>query len=109
LAVLVGYMRVSTAEQNLTLQRDALEDVGCERLYEDICSGAVIDRPGLAKALDQLRAENFDVRDEDVARLSPLGFDHINMLGRYAFILPDQIARGELRPLRDPRNTGDEG
>jgi DNA invertase Pin-like site-specific DNA recombinase len=28
----------------------------CERLYEDICSGAVIDRPGLAKALDQLRA-----------------------------------------------------
>jgi TnpA family transposase len=51
-------------------------------------------------ALNQLRAEGFDVRDEDVARLSPLGFDHINMLGRYAFILPDQIARGELRPLR---------
>jgi hypothetical protein len=60
-------------------------------------------------ALNQPRTENFDVRDEDVARLSPLGFDHINMLGRYAFILPDQIARGELRPLRDPRNTGDEG
>ncbi len=33
-------------------------------------------------ALDQLRAEGFDVRQEDVARLSPLGFDHINMLGR---------------------------
>jgi hypothetical protein len=31
------------------------------------------------------------------------------MLGRYAFILPDQIARGELRPLRDPGNIGDEG
>ena len=59
-------------------------------------------------ALNQLRAEGFDVRDEDVARLSPLGFDHINMLGRYAFILPDQIARGELRPLRDPRHTDDE-
>jgi TnpA family transposase len=59
-------------------------------------------------ALDQLRAEGFDVRDEDWARLSPLGFDHINMLGRYAFILPDQIARGELRPLRDPANAGDE-
>ena len=53
-------------------------------------------------ALDQLRAEGFDVRDEDVARLSPLGFDHINMLGRYAFTLPDKVARGELRPLRDP-------
>ena len=40
-----------------------------------------------------------------MARLSPLGFDHINMLGRYAFILPDGIARGELRPLRDPAAT----
>jgi DNA invertase Pin-like site-specific DNA recombinase len=54
-AVLVGYMRVSTVEQNLDLQRDALEGAGCERLYEDTCSGAVADRPGLAKALDQLR------------------------------------------------------
>ena len=35
-------------------------------------------------------------------------FDHINMLGRYAFILPDQIARGELRPLRDPANASDD-
>jgi hypothetical protein len=59
-------------------------------------------------ALTQLRAGGFDVRDEDVARLSPLGFDHINMLGRYAFILPDSIARGELRPLRDPQNIDEE-
>ena len=44
-----------------------------------------------------------------MARLSPLGFDDINMLGRYAFILPDTIAHGELRPLRDPRDTDDEG
>jgi hypothetical protein len=42
------------------------------------------------------------VRDEDVARLSPLGYDHINMLSRYAFSLPDRIARGDLRPLRNP-------
>ena len=54
--MLVGYMRVSTAEQNLALQRDALTAAGCERLYEDTCSGAVTDRPGLTKALDQLRA-----------------------------------------------------
>jgi hypothetical protein len=40
-------------------------------------------------ALDQLRAEGFNVRDEDVARLSPLGHEHINMLGRYAFTLPE--------------------
>jgi TnpA family transposase len=59
-------------------------------------------------ALDQLRAEGFDVRDDDVARLSPLGFEHINMLGRYAFTLPDGVARGELRPLRDPVQAMDE-
>ncbi len=59
--------------------------------------------------LNQLHAEGFDVRAEDVARLSPLGFDHINMPGRYAFVLPDGVARGELRPLRDPRHTTDEG
>ena len=57
-------------------------------------------------ALNQLRAEGFDVRAEDVARLSPLGFDHINMLGRYAFTLPDAVARGELRPLRNPAAHG---
>ena len=60
-------------------------------------------------ALNQLRAEGFEVRTEDVTRLSPLGFNYINMLGRYAFLLPNQIARGELRPLRDPGNTNDEG
>ena len=59
-------------------------------------------------ALDQLRAEGFDVRDEDVARLSPLGHEHVNMLGRYAFTLPETVARGELRPLRDPRSASEE-
>ena len=51
-------------------------------------------------ALDQLRPKGFPVRDEDVARLSPRGHENINMLGRYAFILPEPVARGELRPLR---------
>ena len=59
-------------------------------------------------ALDQLRAGGHGVRDEDVARLSPLGFDHINMLGRYAFTLPEMVARGELRPLRDPMTGRDD-
>src|SRR5271165_6695281 len=54
--VLVGYMRVSTSEQNLALQRDALEGAGCERFYEDTCSGSVTERPGLARALDNLRS-----------------------------------------------------
>jgi TnpA family transposase len=58
--------------------------------------------------LGQLRAEGFDVRDEDVARLSPLAHEHINMLGQYAFILPEPVARGELRPLRIPAQAAEE-
>ena len=42
----------------------------------------------MAPALAQLRAEGFDVGDEDVARLSPLSHEHINMLSRHAFTLP---------------------
>lgn len=57
-------------------------------------------------ALGRLRDEGFDVRPADVGRLSPLGFKHINMLGRYAFTLPETVVRGELRPLRDPNATG---
>ncbi|WUJ76008.1 transposase [Streptomyces sp. NBC_00377] len=51
-------------------------------------------------AVNQLRTDGFDVRDEDVARLSPFVRHHINMLGRYSFQLPD--LPGGLRPLRDP-------
>jgi TnpA family transposase len=57
-------------------------------------------------ALERLQTEGFELRPEDLARLSPLGHGHVNMLGRYAFTLPDTVARGELRPLRDPRAVG---
>ncbi|GAA3918613.1 hypothetical protein GCM10022244_29790 [Streptomyces gulbargensis] len=50
-------------------------------------------------AVTQLRADGFDARDEDVARLSPFVRHHINMLGRCSFSLPDLL--GGLRPLRD--------
>jgi hypothetical protein len=50
--------------------------------------------------VNQLRADGFDVRDEDVARLSPFVRHHIDMLGRYSFHFPDLPAG--LRPLRDP-------
>jgi TnpA family transposase len=59
----------------------------------------------LEAALNQLRAEGYPVKDEDVARLSPLQHEHINMLGRYFFAIPDAVAKGELRPLRDPNTA----
>ncbi|MHA0044111.1 Tn3 family transposase [Deinococcus sp. PEB2-63] len=55
-------------------------------------------------ALEELRQAGMDVQDEDVARLSPLLHEHVNMLGKYDFTLPDAVAGGQLRPLRDPNS-----
>jgi TnpA family transposase len=54
--------------------------------------------------IEQLRSEGYPLKPEDVGRLSPLMFEHINFLGRYAFALPDSVAQGLLRPLRSARD-----
>lgn len=53
--MLIGYARVSTQEQTLALQQDALQDIGCERVFTDTASGAKTDRPGLDQALHFVR------------------------------------------------------
>jgi hypothetical protein len=52
------------------------------------------------QAVTTLHAQGYPVRDEDAARLSPLGYAHLNLVGRYAFPAPS--ARPRVRPLRDP-------
>jgi DNA invertase Pin-like site-specific DNA recombinase len=54
--MLVGYARVSTADQSLDLQRDALKGAGVDRVFTDQASGRKDDRPGLAAALAALQA-----------------------------------------------------
>jgi len=53
--MLIGYARVSTADQNLDLQKDALLAAGCERIYTDMASGARAERSGLSEALKMCR------------------------------------------------------
>ena len=54
----VGYARVSTQEQDLALQLDALQAAGCARIYTEKASGAQRDRPQLQAALDYMRADD---------------------------------------------------
>jgi len=56
--MLIGYARVSTQDQTLHLQIDALKAAGCDpdHIYTDTISGATADRPGLRESLSHLRA-----------------------------------------------------
>ena len=65
----IGYARISTAEQNLDLQRDALNGAGCERIYEEQASGKNAERPVLTNCLKALRSGDVLV----VWRLDRLG------------------------------------
>jgi TnpA family transposase len=58
----------------------------------------------IGETLKQLRREGFPVLMSDEACLSPLVHDSINTLGRFAFSLPDLVAQGHLRALRDPND-----
>jgi DNA invertase Pin-like site-specific DNA recombinase len=80
--MLVGYVRVSTLDQTLALQQDALTQAGCEPLYTDTVSGSVTERPGLTQALSHLRSGDTLV----VWRLDRLGrsLAHlIDTIGKY--------------------------
>jgi DNA invertase Pin-like site-specific DNA recombinase len=54
--MLIGYARVSTTEQTLDLQKDALQNAGCDRIFTDTASGAKVERVGLEEALNYVRA-----------------------------------------------------
>ena len=52
--------------------------------------------------VENLQAQGHAIDPGDLARISPLVHRHINYLGRYGFTIPEAVARGELRPLREP-------
>jgi DNA invertase Pin-like site-specific DNA recombinase len=75
--MLIGYARVSTNDQNLDLQRDALTAAGCQKIFTDTISGAKASRPGLDQALGHLRDGDTLV----VWKLDRLGRSVKNLIG----------------------------
>ena len=56
--MLIGYARVSTPDQTLDMQTDALQAASCEKLFSDIASGAKTERPGLMQAIEFCREDD---------------------------------------------------
>ena len=73
----IGYARVSSDDQNLDLQRDALKAAGCERIYEEKESGGKVDRPELLRLVEALRSGDTVV----VWRLDRLGRSLKHLIG----------------------------
>jgi len=100
--MLVGYARVSTTDQNLDLQTDALHAAGCERLFTDTISGAKVDRPGLTAALGICRPGDTLV----VWKLDRLG----RSLPHLVETVRDLVARGvDFKSLQESIDTTTSG
>jgi DNA invertase Pin-like site-specific DNA recombinase len=100
--MLVGYARVSTDDQDLALQRDALMAIGCERLCTDTMSGAKAERPGLAEALTLCRAVDTLV----VWRLDRLGRSLTNLIELMTVLAERDIGFKSLSEQIDTTTSG---
>jgi len=100
--MLIGYCRVSTDEQSLDLQLDALRQEGAERVFQDVASGARDDRPGLAEALKYARAGDTLV----VWRLDRLGRSVRHLVNTVHELEAQEI---QLRSIQEQLDTGSPG
>jgi DNA invertase Pin-like site-specific DNA recombinase len=97
--MLIGYARVSTQDQNLQLQREALPEAGCKKVFEDKVSGTRADRTGLAKTLEMLRESDTLI----VRKLDRLGRSVKQLLD----LVGDLHKQGvQFRSLTDSIDTG---
>jgi DNA invertase Pin-like site-specific DNA recombinase len=126
--MIIGYARVSTEDQNLELQLDALRLAGCERLYTDKASGSRIARPGLDEAMASLKrgdrlivwkldrlgrsvkhlvelASRFKDEGIDLKSVSD-GIDTSSSTGRFFFHVMSAFAEMERELIRERTNAG---
>jgi DNA invertase Pin-like site-specific DNA recombinase len=126
--VLIGYARVSTVDQNLGLQRDALTEAGCAKIFTEQMSGAVTDRPALHDALEFARSGDtlivwkLDrlarsmkqlIETIEILRVSGIGFrsltealDTTTAQGRLVFHMFGALAEFERRLIRERTQAG---
>jgi DNA invertase Pin-like site-specific DNA recombinase len=94
----IGYARVSTREQNLDMQVIALEEAGCEKIYEEVVSGVKVERPVLNNLIKQLRPDDVLV----IWKLDRLGRSLKNLIELVQQLMEKNIG---LRSLNDPIDT----
>jgi DNA invertase Pin-like site-specific DNA recombinase len=93
-----GYARVSTKEQNLDMQVLALEEAGCDKIYEEVVSGAKAERPILNNLIRQLRPQDVLI----IWKLDRLGRSLKNLIELVQRLMENNIG---LRSLNDPIDT----
>ena len=94
----VGYARVSTAQQSPQLQIDALQSAGCQKIYQEMASGAKAQRPQLEQMLAQLRSGDVLV----VWKLDRLGRSLTHLVQLVNQLLEQDVG---LQSLNDPIDT----
>jgi len=97
-SVKIGYARVSTREQNLDMQVIALEQIGCEKIYEEVVSGVKSERPILNNLMKQLRPDDVLV----VWKLDRLGRSLKHLVELVQVLMQNNIG---LCSLNDPIDT----
>ncbi len=100
--MLIGYARVSTTDQDLSLQTDALKKAGCEKIFKEKISGAKTDRPALTKALDFAREDDCIV----VWRLDRLGRNLRDLLATIDRLSERQVGFQSLTESIDTTSSG---
>jgi len=100
--MLLGYARVSTTDQNLDLQQDALCAAGCERVFTDTASGVTTNRPGLAAALTACRTGDVLV----VWKLDRLGRSLPHLVETVQILADRQVGFRSLQEQIDTTTSG---